>query len=86
MAAASRDGDLQLAIGASSIFERNLLGQSAPYSCGNWNELERSTEDGSNGWMASIFNRMFWAELFFFSRLAAEWPLEPKLWLYTEFA
>ena len=26
MAAASRDGDLQLAIGASSILERNLLG------------------------------------------------------------
>lgn len=31
MAAASRDGDLQLAIGASSIFERNLLGQSVQH-------------------------------------------------------
>ena len=33
--------------------------------------LERSAEDGSNGWMASIFNRMFWAELLYFFQISS---------------
>ena len=88
MAAASRDGDLQLAIGASSILNEICWANQHLTAVGagmNWKDPLRMVP--TDGWLQSSTGCSGLSCFFsFFSRLAEEWPLEPKLWLYTEFA
>ncbi len=52
MAAASRDGDLQLAIGASFIFEI-CWATMGTLKLGNWNELAVLRMVPTDGWLQS---------------------------------